>query len=125
MHRRETCAEKIARSAIKRFPSISTSETDVEQLVRFVLAKRNALERLQLQKIGDDARDYANTSYFLRRLSKKALVKIPHLKRSEIRQRLKKRAYPFLRLSQKTQAMLLHLPTSWIYGSANWLLSSR
>ena len=125
MIQRETTSVKIARSAVKRFPSLSTAGTDVHELVRFVLAKRSTLDRLRLGKIGDDARDYMNSAYFLRRLSKKALAEISQLKRSEIRRRLKTGAYPFSSLSQKDLEALLHLPSSWVYGSASWRLRSH
>lgn len=122
---RESRAERIARLTVKQFPSLLASGVNVQQLVGFVLTKRNTLERLRLQKIGDDAPDYANTTYFIRRLSKKDLVAVSHLKRSEIRQRLTKGTSPFSRLSKKARETLAYLPTSWVYGSADWLLRSR
>ena len=119
---RETDTVKIARSVVKRFPSLSTAGTGAHELVRFILAKRSALSRSRLQKVGDDARDYINSAYFLRLLSKKALGEISQLKRGEMRQRLKAGAYPFSPLSKKDRESLLSLPSSWIYGSAQWRL---
>ncbi len=124
MARIETDTVKITRLAVERFPSLSIGGTDAYKLVRFILAKRSYLERLRSQKIGDDVRDYMNSAYFLRRLSKKALGEIAQLKRNEIRRRLKIGAYPFSPLSKKDREALLHLPSSWIYGSANWRLRS-
>lgn len=126
MIRRKTDAAKIISMTVKRFPSLSTSEISVSKLVRFVLAKQGALERKRFRKnIGDDARDYMNTSYFLVRLSKRSLHEISGLRCREMQRRLKEGFHPFSRLSIKNRNILLHLPASWVYGSANWLLNSR
>lgn len=125
MARKESSVTKIGRLTSKRFPSLSGSGPGMEILVRYILSKQRAIERAQRQKIGDDVRDYMNTSYFIRRLSGKALGKIIRLKRNKIRKHLRSNAYPFSRLNKKTRETLLHLPNSWIYGSANWLLQTR
>ena len=125
MARKENHVTRIAQLTSKRFPSLSVSE-GVEELVRFVLAKQNALEREWFKKnIGDDARDYANTSYFLRTLTNKALGEISHLGRGDIQRHLREKTYPFNSLNKKTRETLLDLPNSWIHGAADWLLSSR
>ncbi len=127
MAQKETRVQKIVRLTSKRFPSLSTSGTDIEELVRFILAKRNGLEKVRRQNIGDDYRDrdYANTAYYLMALSSKALDKIAHIKRNEIRQRLRNKAYPFSRLNKESRETLVYLPTSWVYGSALLLLQAR
>ena len=125
MARKEGLVTRIARSTSNRFPSLSTSGTSTEELVRFILNKRNALERAQRQKIGDDARDYVNTSDFLRPLSNKALGEIEHMGRGDIHRRLKEKTYPFSQLNKKTRETLLHLPISWIHGATDWLLNNR
>lgn len=138
---KETRLQKIVRLTAKRFPSFGGGKisagnpishalknapptfaagVDIEQVVSFVLAKRNAIERARRQNISDDARDHANTAGYLNPLSSKALCKITQLKDREIRQRLKDNVYPFSRLSKKTREMLLHLPGSWVRGGASW-----
>lgn len=113
---------------------------DIEKVVRFILAKRSTIDRAQRLKnyCGDDVRDYINTSDFLKHLSNKSLEEIAYLKRREIRKRLKggfetmkgivgpgEPIYPFWGISKKNADILAHLPSSWIYGSANWLLHTR
>ena len=122
---KESRIQRITRLTSKRFQSLSTSGISTEELVRFVLNKRSELDRTQRQKIGDDARDYVNTSDFLRPLSNKALSEIEHLGRGDIHRHLKDKTYPFSRLNKKTREILLHLPNSWIHGAADWLLRSR
>ena len=123
MAQRDEHIVKIARSVVNRFPSLTTVGTDTHKLVRFVLAKRNVLERSRLQKIGDDVRDYMNFAYFLRRLSRKALSEISHLKRSEIKRRLITGVYPFSLLSQQDREALLYVPSNWVYGATKWRLN--
>ena len=133
MARKEGRVSRIARLTSKRFPSLSTpagtefgvTRASVEQIVRFVLTTRNRLDRTERDKIGDDARDYVNTSDFLRPLSDKALGEIKHMGRGDIHRRLKEKTYPFSRLNKKTREILLHLPNSWVHGAANWLLNAR
>jgi len=122
---KETRVQRIARLSSKRFPSLSTSNTDVCQLVCFVLAKRSELERAQLLKIGDDARDYMNTGSFLVVLSSGALGEIMRLGGGDMKRRLEEKTYPFSRLNKKTRETLLHLPASWVRGGAGWLLAGR
>jgi len=77
------------------------------------------------KKIGDDFRDYQNTAGFMISLSNKALREIAHIKRSEIRKRLRNNVYPFSRLNKEARETLAFLPTSWVYGSAECLLQER
>lgn len=121
MARKETCVQIIARSVSERFP---LRGVNIEQLVRFVLAKRNALESARRQKTGDDARDYMNTAFFLRSLSNKELIEITNLSRGDIHRHLREKIYPFSRLNQNTRETLLHLPNSWVHGAAEWLLAT-
>ncbi len=104
--------------------ALSNVGIDVEQLIRFILIKRNALENAQLRGVGDDARDYMSTAYFLRSLSRKALNEIVNSGQGDIRRRLKEKTYPFSRLNKQTREALLHLPNSWIHGGADWLLNA-
>jgi hypothetical protein len=126
MARKESHVIKIARATSKRFPFLSISGTDVDGLVRFILAKRNALEKEWFKKnIGDDARDYMNSAYLLEPLSNETLSEIENLGYRDIRRRLKEKIYPFSRLSKKSREILLSIPNSWIHGSADWLLKTR
>lgn len=125
MSRKETPVQKIGHSVSKRFPSLSATKIDTSELVRFILTKRGALKRVGRHKIGDDARDYVNTSDFLRPLSNKALDEISHLGRNDIHRRLREKTYPFSRLDKKAREILLHLPNSWVHGAADWLLNNR
>ena len=123
--RKETRAQRIARLSSKRFLSLQTSNTDVCHLVRFVLAKHSELERAQLLKIGDDARDHMNTGSFLIVLSSRALGEVVSIRSGDMKRRLKEKTYPFSRLKEKTRDTLLHLPASWVRGGAGWLLAAR
>lgn len=125
MARKESHVEKIARLTAKRFPSLSTSRKDVLQLVRYVLALRIKLARIEGQKIGNDARDIIYTSGLLIPLSDKALEEIKNFGRNEIHRRLRQKSYPFSRLDRKTREKLLRLPNSWIHEAANHLLRAR
>lgn len=138
MARKETRVQRIVRLTAKHFPSFGNGTNTEEifpssfkagvrigEVVRFVLAKQSAIESAERQKIGDDARDYINTSIFLNPLSNKALAEIAHLGRNEIHRRLRDKTYPFSRLDKKTRETLLHLPSSWVHGAANWLLDAR
>ncbi len=124
MARKETRVQRIVRLTAKKFSTLA-EEVIIEQVVRFVLAKRNAIENAQRQKVGDDARDYVNTSCFLKPLSSRDLDEITHFKHSEIRQRLRNNDYPFWRLNKKTRETLLSLHSSWVREGANWLLDVR
>ena len=125
MPRKETRVQKITRLTLRRFPSLSVDGINAREIVSFILAKRNSIERSELSKIGDDARDYVNTSYFLKPLSDKAIMEIGNLGRNEIRRRLREKIYPFSRLNKKTRETLIHLPNSWVHGAAAWLLNAR
>lgn len=129
MAREETKVQKIARLTCHRYPFFGQftkkGGVDVEDLVRFILAKSSKLESAQRHKIGDDARDYINTSDFIRSLSNKALGEIAHLGRGDIHRHLREKTYPFARLNKKARETLLHLPNSWIHGAADWLLRTR
>jgi len=125
MARRESSVVRIAHSTSKRFPSLSTSGTSIEELVRFVLAKHNALENTERKKIGNDARDISFTAGLLRPLSNRVLGTVKNLKQKELRSRLKNKAHPFSRLNKMTREQLLHLPISWIREGALWQLKSR
>lgn len=125
MATRETIVKKLVRLTSIKFPSLGTSAVGPEELVRFVLTKRNSLERAKRQKLGDDARDYMNHSPLFRPLSNKALGEIKNLKPRDIRRRLKEKNYPFSKLNKKTREILLHLPSSWIYGASGWLIYER
>lgn len=124
MAQKETRVQKIVRSTLKHFP-IFPARVDAERVVRFILAKRSALERAARQKIGIDARDILHTSELLEPLSTNSLGTIQHLKQREVRYRLKNKAYPFSRLNKKTREMLLCLPNSWIREATDWLLAAR
>lgn len=112
---------------LKDEPPSFAAGVDIEQVVRFVLAKRNAIESAWRQKSypGDDARDYINNSDLLRPLSSKLLREIECLGRREIRRRLKKRCRPFSRLNKKTRDVLLYIPSNWVLGAARCLLDIR
>lgn len=125
MARKESHTTRIARLTSKRFPSLSTVGTGVEELVRFVLAKKNALESAQRQKIGNDAKDVSFTAGLLEPMSSLALGTIQNLKQREVRQRLTNKARPFSRLSKATREKLLYLPISWVREGALWQLSLR
>jgi len=146
--RKETCVQKIVRLTTKHFPSLSTptgtdlntTRVSVEQVVRFILAKRSTIERAQQKKAdpGNDARDISMTSELLKTLSNKALEEIAHLKHREIRKRLKGRfetikrtvgsgdpLYSFCSISKKNAEDLYHLPISWILEGAKCQLNLR
>ena len=125
MARRGTIVQKIVRLTSEKFPSLHTSIVDPEELVRFILTKRNAIERASHQKLGDDARDYMNHSHLFTPLSNKALGEIKNIRPRDIRRRLKEKAYPFSKLNRRTRKILLHLPSSWIYGASSWLIYER
>ena len=123
---KETCVQRIVRLTAKRFPVLPV-RTDVDRFVRFVLAKRNAIERAQRKKAdpGNDARDISMTSGLLRPLSSRALSEIADLGRGDIHRRLEEKTYPFSRLNKKTRETLLHLPNSWVHEGAVWQLNLR
>jgi hypothetical protein len=144
--RKETHIQKIVRLAAKQFASFGGGKltpgnpisaaladqrpvfaggVDIEQVVRFVLAKRNALEYAKRQKTGDDARDYVNPAFLLSGLSNKALNSILRLKRREIKTALKEPVYPFSLLSKETRETLSRLPASWILGGTKRTLDFR
>ncbi|OGN13819.1 MAG: hypothetical protein A3J47_03755 [Candidatus Yanofskybacteria bacterium RIFCSPHIGHO2_02_FULL_43_22] len=127
MFRKESPVQKIARLTSNQFPSLSTSGTNVDQLIRFVLAKRSALESAKRKKAdpGNDARDVSMTSGLLKTLSNKALGEIADLGRSDIHRRLQEKTYPFSRLNKKTRETLLYLPNSWVRDGAVWQLNLR
>ena len=148
MARKETRVQKIVRLTTKRFPSFGGGKTavgnpisfilkdeppqfvagvDIEQVVRFVLAKRNSTEsaRRKRNDPGNDARDISATAEFLKPLGHKALDMIQYLQAWSIEERLKLKCYPFSSLNKKTREKLLHLPTSWIREGAQWQLNSR
>lgn len=135
MTRKETLVDKIVSLTIQKFPLALNASlcpqfeegVDVEAVVRFVLSKRNAMERAQRRKnwCGNDGRDLQYTSGLLRPLSNKALEKIAHLKQREVWQRLRSKAYPFSQLNKETREKILHLPISWIREGALWQLNSR
>lgn len=148
MARKETCVEKIVRLTAERFPSSFSSsfsellnlsyapapprfgeEVNIEQVVRFVLAKQNELKKSERQKkrqkIGNDARDISYTSELLKPLTSKAVETIRHLKQREIRKQLKNNGYPFSQLSKETREKLLHLPISWVREGAQWQLNTH
>ena len=144
--RKETRIQKIVRLTAKRFPSFGNNKivignpisaalaghppqfaggVDIGQVVRFVIARNNRLLRAHIDDHGDDQRDYANTTYYYRRLSSKALELISHLKPREMKIRLRDADYPFNRIGVSDREILLNLPTSWIYGSATLLLRTK
>lgn len=139
MARKKTRVQIIARLTAKRFPSSYTNYlfspktyefkdgVDIEQVVRFVLVKRNAIERAWRKKNnpGTDARDISYTSGLLKPLSSKALGEIGHLGQRDIHWRLRVKTYPFSQLNKGTREKLLHLPNSWIHKGAQWQLNSR
>ena len=125
MARKESSTERIALSLSRKYPLLLALQVDPKELVRFVLTKRSAFESVQRRKIGDDARDYANTAHFLKPLSEKTLAEVERLTQSELRQRLKHKKYPFARLNKKTRETLRHLPKSWVLGAAQWELDAR
>ncbi len=125
MVQKETRTQIIVRLTSRRFPLLATSRVNVEQLIRFVLAKRNALESAQQQKIGNDARDISYTAGLLKPISIKGLRMVQSLKQREVRQYLMKSIYPFSTLNKKTREKMLHLPISWIREGALWQLESR
>ena len=122
MARRETDLDKIIRLAKDKFPYLEG--VDARSLIHFILAKKNRLRRSRIKYIGDDARDYMNSSYFLRNLSDKALSEIEHLGVYSIKRRLKEKTFPFSVVNRKDRETLLHLPNSWIHGAAEWILNS-
>jgi len=124
MSRKETKVQKIVRLTVGRYPELQ-KRVSVEELVRFVLAKRNVLERREQAKIGDDARDYMNNAYLINSLSDKDLGVILNLKFSEIGKKLKNKTYPFAFIDSDYRDKLLHIPPRWIHGSAKWLLETR
>jgi len=127
MTRKETRVQRIVRLTSKRFPEFAkrVERVDVEQIIRFVLTKRGTLESTQRQKIGNDARDISYTSGLLEPLPSKVLESFQHLKRREIKHRLRSNDYPFSRLNKKEREELLHLPISWLREGALWQLNSR
>ncbi len=125
MARKESNVTRIVRLTSERFPSLTDAGISAEELVRFVLTKRNQLARLSWVKIGDDNRDYMNTAVFLLPLSDKALKEIENLGRGDIQRHLREKTYPFSRLDTKTRERLLHLPNSWVHGAADSLLAGR
>ncbi len=136
MIKKETRVQKIVRLTAKHFSlfgnepptfaaPIFAAGVDIERVVRFILAKQNALERAGRAKIGNDARDILYTSGLLKPLSSEALGKVPYLRRREIVEQLRNKAYPFSRLSKKKIGVLLHLPPSWIREGALWQLNVR
>lgn len=148
MSRKETRVQKIVRLTAKKFPSFGGGKTavgnpisfilkdrppefaagvDIEQVVRFVLAKRNDIESVRRKKAdpGNDARDIMFTAGLLKPLGNKALEMVRLLQAWSIKERLERKDYPFSRLNKKTREKLLHLPISWIREGADYLLSSR
>ncbi|GEM_PF-6961033 len=144
MARKETRVQRIVRLTAKRYPYFGQfarkGGVDMEGLVRFVLATRNAIESARRKKAdpGNDARDISMTSGLLKPLSSKALEEIAHLKDIEIRKRLKGRfesikktirsgdpVYPFSFLNKKNAEILYNLPISWIREGADWQLNER
>ena len=144
--RKETRVEKIVRLTAKRFPSSQSdeamgnhlhsissgplrfeTEVDIEEVVRFVLAKRNAIENARQKRAdpGNDARDISYTSGLLKPLSGMALHAVQQLKQKEIKQKLVNKNYPFSQLNKEIREKLLHLPTSWLHEGAHWQLNSR
>ena len=141
MARKETPIKKMVRLTARRFPSFGGGKiiaghpihlrnkppqfaacVDIEQVVRFVLAKRNSIESARRKKNdpGNDARDIMNTAELLEPLSGEALKTIQKLKQNEIRQRLKAGIYPFSKLTKKVRESLFHLPISWIREGAEF-----
>ncbi len=128
MTRKETCVQKNVCLTAKRFPSITyAAGVNVEEVVRFVLAKRNAIESIRLKKNnpGDDERDISYASWLLRSLSSKALETICKLKPRELRDQLKDHRYPFSSLKNETREKLSHIPISWITKGAQRRLNPR
>jgi hypothetical protein len=144
--RKETRIQKIVRLVARRYPSFGNGKivegnqlsveladqspvfaggVDIEEVVRFILSRRNAVNYARKKKTGDDMRDYANTASYLRPLSKQMLTDILGLNRKEIQSTLVLATYPFFKLSNKSRETLRNLPTNWIYGAANWLLRSQ
>jgi len=142
MARKESPVQKIVRLTAKRFPSFGGGKismgnplshvlrndyptfaagVDIELVIRFVLAKHNAIKNAQRPKIGDDARDYMNHAYLLTSMSDQHLEDLSYLKRREMRKLLRSRIYPFHSLHPKDIERLVHLPTAWIYGAASYL----
>lgn len=121
MARKETRVQKIVRLTARRFPSLG-SGVDIEQVVRFILAKRSAVQSQERQEIGDDARDDMSTVACLQNISRTGLSVIKCLGHKDMQRRLRDSKYPFKRLGKKTREALLHLPPSWIRGGAEWLL---
>ena len=143
---KETLVQKIVRLTAKRFSSSQSDEAmgnnlhsissgplqfetrvDIEEVVRFILAKRNAMESARRKKAypGNDARDISYTSGLLKPLSSQALDEIEHLGRGDIHRHLREKTYPFSRLNKETREKLLHLPNSWVHEGAHWQLNFR
>lgn len=148
MARKENRVQRIVRLTVKRFPSFGSGSNpivgnplshglrnespsfaagvDIEQVVRFILAKRKALEYAHRQKIGNDSRDIAYTSGLLNPLSNRDLgLIIKYLNQREIGQRLRRKDCPFSGLSKKTREKLLQLPVSWMREGAQRQLYIR
>ena len=148
MARKETLVQRIVRLASKQFPSFGGGKwstgnpisyalkdkppafatgVDIEQVVRFILAKRSAIECVRLKKSypGNDARDISYTSGLMKPLSNKALETIQNRKQREIRQQLRRGNGLFSQLSKETREKLLHLPISWVREGAHHQMEVR
>lgn len=126
MTQKETRVQKIVRLTSQRFP-IFPERVDADQVVRFVLTKRNELESTRRKKNdpGNDARDITMISGLLKSLPSETLSSVQLLKQREIRRQLRNNSYPFSLLNKKIRETLLHLPISWIREGAQWQLNVR
>lgn len=149
MPRKETRVQKIVRIAAQRFPSFGGGKAregnplslvlkneppafaagvSIEQVVRFVLTKRDQLVYAQHRKNAAeniDARDPLNTAPYLYPLSNRALSAIKDLKATELKRCLAEKAHPFRRLDKATREILRHLPYLWVLKAADILLEER
>ena len=120
MAKKETTVQKITRLTSDEFPFMDG--VNIEQVVRFVLAKRSAIESARRKKNdpGNDARDIVYTAGLLKPLSSEDLKVIQKLKSREIFERLRNKTCPFSILNKETKERLLHLPISWIREGAEF-----
>mgnify|MGYP001614981158 CR=1 FL=1 len=146
MAQKETRVQKIVRLTAKQFPSFGGGKlatnnpishalknepptfaagVDIEQAVRFILVKRNAIESVGRKKIGNDARDIAFTAGLLSFSSNKVLCTIRSLSQKEIRQRIRSRIYPFSGFCKEKIETFSNLPVSWVREGAQWQLDNR
>ncbi len=136
MAKKETIVAKIVKRVAGEFPIIRTLGDRppaflygvlVEEVVRFVLAKRRSLSRTKRRAlaIGDDARDHLNSMQFLEDLSDSELKLAAKLAYRDIQDKVKVLALPFQHLTTGNWVALENLPPSWIRGAARLLLESR